>query len=74
LLVSVLENFLAILSTTKDLTDIKRRMLGYMKSLADVPRFGTVVLFLSRKEKQLAKQVWELLGEEQPSGGWRSVA
>lgn len=34
----------------------------YMENFAKVPRFGTVVLFLSRKEKDLVKQVWGRLG------------
>jgi hypothetical protein len=34
----------------------------YLENFARVPRFGTVVLFLSRKEKDIAKEVWGRLG------------
>jgi len=73
LLASILEAILDVLSVSGDVSKIKERMLAYLDGFSKVPRFETVVLFLSEKEKQRAKQVLELLGVEQPSGFWRSV-
>ena len=46
----------------------------YMENFTKIPRFSTLVLFLSRAEKEVARQVWTLLGVGQPVGAWHSVA
>lgn len=43
---------------------------SYMFSLAHVPRFRTVVMFLSRQEKEVAKGVWEGVGVRNGGGWW----
>lgn len=48
----------------------------YMDALGEVDRFGTVVLFLSREEKALARDVWEALGvskQDALESAWKSV-
>jgi len=45
-----------------------------MENFTKIPRFNTLVLFLSRAEKEVAKQVWTLLGVGQPEGAWLPVA
>ncbi|KAF8648972.1 hypothetical protein AX16_006086 [Volvariella volvacea WC 439] len=43
-----------------------------MNQLSRVPRFETVVLFLSRAEKEVANEVWRSLGDEDV-GPWKVV-
>lgn len=74
MLVSILHTFVAVLSSSEGGSEIKQRVLAYMNSFANVPRFGTVVLFLSASEKEVAKKVWDLLGVGKPVGVWSSVA
>lgn len=74
MLASVLEALLDVLSVAADVSTIKERMLAYLDGFSKVPRFETVLLFLSQKEKQRAKRLLELLGVEQPSTVWKSVA
>ncbi|KAG6819671.1 hypothetical protein H0H93_009751 [Arthromyces matolae] len=58
LLTSILTVFLDVLKDSgADSTPVK----DYMNALGQVERFGTVILFLSRKEKTLARSVWEAL-------------
>lgn len=47
----------------------------YLDYFETVPRFETVVLFLSRKEKEVARDVWESLGVSKGDLGriWSSV-
>jgi hypothetical protein len=65
--------FVAVLSSSECDPEVKQRVLAYMDSFAKVPRFGTVVLFLSKAEKEVAKRVWDLLGIDKPVGVWGSV-
>jgi hypothetical protein len=44
-----------------------------MENFTKIPRFSTLVLFLSRAEKEVAKHVWALLGVGQPVGAWHPV-
>ncbi|KXN83111.1 Translocon at the outer membrane of chloroplasts 64, partial [Leucoagaricus sp. SymC.cos] len=73
LLVSLLEVFLLVLSslpTADNLNMIKE----YMDNLAQVPRFTTLVLFLSGSEKAIAKEVWRKLGVQGIApGAWKSL-
>lgn len=69
MLVSILEVFLAVLhANTRD------KIQEYMDNLARIPRFGTLVLFLSKQEKEVARDVWRGLGVERPTGVWSIVA
>lgn len=47
----------------------------YIDAFTRVERFGTVVLFLSRAEKAVARGVWEALGTEKRDVGkvWSPV-
>jgi len=73
LLISILETFLAVLATGKD-AELKKQVLAYVENFSKVQRFETVVLFLSKAEKEVANQVWCLLGVDRPTGVWKSVA
>lgn len=44
-----------------------------MENFARIPRFNTLVLFLSKNEKALAKSVWTAVGVDQPTGMWSGV-
>ncbi|CAA7269109.1 unnamed protein product [Cyclocybe aegerita] len=74
LLVSILATFLAALNAAGEDPGIKQRVNEYLDNFAKVPRFGTLVLFLSKDEKMLAKQVLSLVGLEKPTGVWAPVA
>jgi len=49
---------LSSLPTQED--EVKIR--DYMEAMAQVPRFSTLILFLTSKEKAVAKEVWRKLG------------
>lgn len=69
MLVSILEVFLAVLNAnTRD------KIQEYMDNLARIPRFGTLMLFLNKQEKEVARDVWRGLGVERPTGVWSIVA
>lgn len=73
LLVSILEVFLVVLSS-QPMADDTNRIREYMDGLAKVPRFSTLVMFLSGKEKAIAKEVWRKLGVQgKPSGVWNAL-
>ncbi|KAF9473430.1 hypothetical protein BDN70DRAFT_899772 [Pholiota conissans] len=72
LLISVLDVFLTLLTAHPGDTALSSKVLEYMQNLARIPRFGTLVLFLSKPEKEVAKGVWGLLGVE-PAGSWKAV-
>lgn len=60
-----------MLSTSENSEDNDRvRMREYMASFTKVPRFRTVVLFMSKGEKGLAKEVWERLGVRNGGASW----
>jgi hypothetical protein len=47
------------------------RVKEYMDALAKVARFPTLVMFLSGKEKAIAKEVWRKLGlRDGAPGAW----
>lgn len=48
----------------------RARMREYMAWFAKVPRFSFVVMFMSRVEKELAKEVWEGLGVRNGGAAW----
>ncbi|KAJ3575668.1 hypothetical protein NP233_g949 [Leucocoprinus birnbaumii] len=63
LLDSILEVFLVVLSALPTEED-RGKVKEYMESLEKVPRFGTLVMFLNKREKAVAKEVWRKLGCE----------
>jgi len=71
LLGSILDTFLTILKQTTDPENGDRvRMRQYMAMFSKVPRFSTVVLFMSAEEKKLAKEVWEKVGVRNGCAAW----
>ena len=72
-LVSVIETFLSILDAREGDFRVKAIVREYMENFARIPRFNTLVLFLSKNEKALAKSVWTAVGVDQPTGMWSGV-
>jgi RNA polymerase II-associated protein 3 len=76
-LVSLLETFNFVLHEPEFEyePDVKETVKRYLISLARVPRFSTITLFMSKDEKQLVKQVWDALDrvDDQVEGGVRKV-
>lgn len=72
MLVSILELFREMVVGVSERKSVIREYLDYFET---VPRFETVVLFLSRKEKEVARDVWESLGVSKGDLGriWSSV-
>ncbi|KAF9561099.1 hypothetical protein CPC08DRAFT_707668 [Agrocybe pediades] len=69
LLVSILDIFLEVLKPLPEHeTTVRAQVLSYLHALSAVPRFGTLLLFLSKPEKVLAREVWALLGVSGPEG------
>ena len=58
MLVSILELFLEMVRVERE----GKRIREYLDNFGRVPRFETVILFLSREEKGIAREVWERLG------------
>jgi hypothetical protein len=53
------------------MSDEMNRVREYMDSLAKVARFPTLVMFLSGREKAIAKEVWRKLGlQGSAPGAW----
>ncbi|KZT11767.1 TPR-like protein [Laetiporus sulphureus 93-53] len=48
------------------------RVQEYMLGLARVPRFSTVVLFMNKEERALAREVWSLAGGAEGAEGVRA--
>jgi len=69
-----MEMFLAVLSASNSDPDIKQRVIIYMDNFAKVSRFEILLLFLSRREKGIVKQVWTMLGLNELVGIWAAVA
>ena len=69
-LVSILEVFLVVLSS-QPTPDDTHSVRDYMDNLAKVARFPTLVMFLSGKEKAIAREVWRKLGsQDKAPGAW----
>jgi hypothetical protein len=65
----MLEVFTLVLESRPDSASMVKE---YMDSLTAVPRFGTISLFMSGKEREAAKKVWSLLKLE-PLSVWKKV-
>ena len=77
LLVSMLRVFLDILSDSPA-AEFLGVVKAYMEGMSRVPRFSTVVLFMSGDEKELVNRIWEALGGDvveelvpQAKNAWR---
>jgi hypothetical protein len=70
LLVSLFDTIRTILDHNRGDANIIRQAEEYMKALASVPRFSTVWLFLDKTEKGYAKDVWRMLGVDNPGTIW----
>jgi len=73
LLNSILEVFLVVLSSLPTKED-EVKIREYMENMAQIPRFSTLILFLTSKEKAIAKEVWRKLGVSgKVSSAWSSL-
>ena len=76
-LVSLLETFSSVLRDPEFEyePDVKATVKTYLINLSRVPRFSTIVLFMSKDEKKLVKEVWDALDriDDQIEGGARKV-
>lgn len=74
LLVSILEMFKFTLEGGSE-PDRKETVKTYLLDFARVPRFSMVVLFMSKDEKRLVKEVWDGVdvGDDQVERGARKV-
>ncbi|KAI0920035.1 hypothetical protein AcV7_006045 [Taiwanofungus camphoratus] len=71
LLSSLLATFLDVLRALDGQEQVKALVKAYMLNLARVPRFSTVVLFMSPSERVLVKDIWALVGPgEERRGAW----
>lgn len=67
-----MEIFLDILDANGS-GDVASTIKDYLDNFNYVPRFGTVVLLLSKTEKESAKEVWKRVGVENVAGAWRGI-
>lgn len=54
-------------------TRVRAAVRAYMDALARIPRFGTVVMLLSAREKVSARAVLDGLNMGRPGGVWAAV-
>ena len=80
ILASLLQTLAAViesLSTSSNIStsnEVRRWVQAYMVNLAKVPRFGTLVLFMSAGEKEMARKVMKAISEAgMPADGWQKV-
>ncbi|EKM61554.1 uncharacterized protein PHACADRAFT_204723 [Phanerochaete carnosa HHB-10118-sp] len=59
LLVSVLGTFKFILAEHDDNSSARDSVKAYLLSFARVPRFSTIMMFMSKYERTLVKEVWD---------------
>lgn len=74
LLISIIDVFIDVVKANavdQATADIIR---DYLMGFENVPRFGTVLLFLSEKEKARIREIWMLLGAQTLGGVWSSLA
>ncbi|KAG5644906.1 hypothetical protein DXG03_007458 [Asterophora parasitica] len=74
-LASILTVFQDVVTIHSNTADTKTTVREYLDGFAKVERFGTVLLFLSRAEKAVARGVWETLeaGKEEAGRVWGKV-
>ncbi|KIP04334.1 hypothetical protein PHLGIDRAFT_76108, partial [Phlebiopsis gigantea 11061_1 CR5-6] len=74
LLVKMLETFKVVLDNAPEV-EVKESIKTYLLNMARVPRFTTIVLFMSKIERQLVKEVWDGVdaGDDQVERGARKV-
>lgn len=68
----MLSVFCAMLATRGGDENVRGAVRAYVDALSRIPRFGTLVLFLSRAEKEDARSVFTVL-EATPTGAWQAV-
>lgn len=75
LLVSVLETFKFVLTEHDDDSSTKDSVKAYLLNLARVPRFSTIIMFMSKDERKLVKEIWDIVSrtEDQVEVGVRKV-
>ena len=72
MLVSIMETFLEV-TKDDDSRAKKATIQEYMENFARIPRFNTLLLFLSKSEKKLAKSGWMAVDVDQPTGVWSGI-
>lgn len=72
-LVSMMDTFLATLCRSQGDHDTVCAVKAFMDAFTKVPRLGTVLLFLSEREKEIVREVWEKLGMRNVDGVWTAV-
>ncbi|KIJ54858.1 hypothetical protein M422DRAFT_240946 [Sphaerobolus stellatus SS14] len=66
-LISLLKTFQEILLSSPT-AQSKTEILNYLVALSSTPRFETIILFLSKPEKEVAKDVWSMVGDQVDDG------
>lgn len=74
LFVSIIDVFVDVVKANAGDPVIADTVKAYLMGFERVPRFSTVLLFLSEKEKARVRDAWRLLGAETLSGAWGPVA
>ena len=76
-IVSILSTFAAVLHDPEFEyePDVKATIKTYLINFSRVPRFSTIIMFMSKDEKALVKEVWEAMDrvDDQIEGGARKV-
>lgn len=74
LLISIIELFIDVVKANADDQATADAIRTYLVGFENVPRFGTVLLFLSETEKARIREIWKLLGVQTLAGVWSSLA
>lgn len=74
LFISVIDVFIEVLKANAGDQATVDAVKAYLTGFENVPRFSTILLFLSKKGKVRVREVWKLLGAETLGGAWSSLA
>ncbi|KAK2465761.1 hypothetical protein APHAL10511_002305 [Amanita phalloides] len=74
LLMSIIDVFIQVVKSNAGDQATVDAVRAYLMGFGGVPRFSTVLLFLSEKEKVKVREAWKLVGVEVLSDVWSPVA
>ncbi len=74
LLISIIDVFIEVLKANVGDHATVDAVKAYLTGFENAPRFSTILLFLSEKEKVRVRDVWKCLGTETLGGAWSSLA
>lgn len=73
LLISIVDVLQEMVSSNMSNPHLKQTVKQSLTAFGSVPRFGTLLMFLSKEEKGKVIELWKSVGVEHVEGPWKSV-